>query len=145
MIKTPRTLFLFLCCFISYHFTSAQILDLTACDTIANLKTKNACIFKVYEQSQTDLTKTYNALLGKLDKKIKISKPNEQIKVNSLKLFLKEAQTQWVLTRDFNAKVHASYELTTLLAENAFYRSKASESINRNAFLKSLSDSLNIK
>lgn len=145
MIKAPRTILLFICCFISYHYTSAQILGLSACDTIANLKTKNACIFKVYEQSQINLTKTYNALLSKLDKKIKVSKPNEQIKTNSLKIFLKEAQTQWVLTSDFNAKTHASYELTTLLAENAFYRSKASENIDRNAFLKSLSDSLNIK
>lgn len=130
--------------FLNLNYSYSQNNDLITCDTIASIKEKTDCTFKIYNQSQTELNRTFNAILNKLDKKIKISKSDEQTKINSLKQFLKDAQTQWILTRDYNAKVHASYELTSQLANIAFYRSKASESINRNAFLKTLVDSLNI-
>lgn len=130
--------------FLSYNYSYSQNINLDSCDTITSIKDKYDCTYKVYNQSQNKLDKTYNSLLSKLDKKIKVSKFGEQKKINSLKQFIKDTQTQWILTRDYNAKVHASYQLTTLLSENAFYRSKASESITRNTFLKTLIDSLNI-
>ncbi len=130
--------------FLSYNYGYSQIINLDSCDTITSIKDKYACTFKVYNQSQNELDKTYISLLSKLDKKIKIAKPEEQNKVNSLKQFIKDTQNQWILVRDYNAKVHASFQLTTLLSENAFYRSKASESIIRNAFIKTLIDSLKI-
>lgn len=137
-----KSLIIFL--FLSYNYSYSQNINLDSCDTITSIKDKYVCTFKVYNQSQNELDKTFNSLLSKLDKKIKISKVEEQKKVNSLKQFIKDSQNQWILTRDYNAKVHASYQLTTQLAENAFYRSKASDSFNRNAFLKTLIDSLNI-
>ncbi len=130
--------------FLSYNYSHSQNINLDSCDTITSIKDKYDCTFKVYKQSQNELDKTYNYLLSKLDKKIKISKVEEQKKINSLIQFIKRTQNQWILTSYYNAKVHASYQLTTLLSESAFYRSKASESIIHNAFLKTLIDSLNI-
>jgi len=143
-IKYLKVLFFFIF-LLSFKITSAQQLSLKACDSIPSLKIKNACIFKVYNQSQKLLNKSYKSLLNKLDKKINASKLVDKKKMISLKQFFKDSQINWLLTRDYNAKTHAAYKLTTLQAENAFYYSKTSESIDRLIFFKTFADSLNIK
>jgi len=129
----------------SFKFATAQQTNIKICDTISSLKAKNDCIFKVYNQSEKLLSKTYKYLLNSFDRNIRSSKLEKKKKLISLKQFVKDSQIQWLLTRDYNAKTHAGYELTTLQADYAFYKSKANDSFNRVSFLKSLSDSLNIK
>jgi len=128
-----------------FKISSAQNTNIKACDTIASIKVKNDCIFKVYNQSEKLLDLKYKYLLHKLDKKIKAFKLKKKKNFTSLKQFIKDSQIQWLLTRDYNAKTHAGYELTPLQADYAFYKSKASDSFNRISFFKSLLDSLNIK
>jgi len=129
----------------SFKLASAQQININACDTIPSFKVKNDCIFKVYNKSEKLLNKTYKNLLNRLDKNIISSKLEKKKKLASLKQFLKDSQIQWLLTRDYNAKTHAGYELTTSQANYAFYKSKANDGLNRVSFLKSLADSLNIK
>jgi len=129
----------------SFKLVSAQQINIKACDTIQSFKVKNNCIFKVYNQSDKLLNKTFKNLLNKLDKNIRLSKSEKKQKLALLKQFIKDSQIQWLLTRDYNAKTHAGYELTTLQADYAFYKSKANDGLDRVSFLKSLSDSLNIK
>ncbi len=129
----------------SFKLATAQQINIKACDTIPSSTVKNDCIFKVYSKSEKLLNNTYKNLLNRLDKNIRLSKLEKKKKLASLKQFIKDSQIQWLLTRDYNAKTHAGYELTTLQADYAFYKSKASDGLNRVSFLKSLSDSLNIK
>ena len=131
--------------FLGFYTVQSQNLNIKACDSLPTQKEINACVFKAYNSSQVDLNKSYNSFLKKLDKKIKnknviISKKNK-----SLKLFLKEAQMHWILTRDYNAQAKSSYELSPLKADYAFYKSKTLESLNRIKYLSRLADSLNLK
>ncbi|MCF6213719.1 MAG: DUF1311 domain-containing protein [Flavobacteriaceae bacterium] len=127
------------------NLSQSQNLNLAACDTLQLQKSKNECVFDVYGDSQDLLNKSYKVLLGKLDTKIKSLKPEARIKTASLKQFLKDNQVQWLLTRNYNAKVHASYQLTTSLSDYAFYYSKAKESFERIIYFKTVADSLNLK
>ena len=127
-----------------FNLLQSQNINLATCDTLQTQKAKNDCVFKVYSASQVKLEKSYKIILGKLDAKIKKLKPDNRLKTTSLKQFLKDNQVQWLLTRDYNAKVHASYQLTTLQAEYAFYASKSKESLDRIAYFKIVADSLNL-
>jgi len=142
--KNINLYFLFIFIF-SFKLVTAQQINFKSCDSIPSFKVKNNCIFKVYNQSNKLLNKTYNNLLTKLDKNIRLSKLEKKKKLVSLKQFIKDSQMQWILTRDYNAKTHAGYELTTSQAKYAFYKSKTIDGLNRVSFLKSLSDSLHIK
>lgn len=135
----------FLFIFLYFNSLSAQSTNLVACDTLSTQKDINACVFEVYNNSQEQLNKTYKSFIKSLDKKIKTSDAKRVEKAKVLKQFYKDAQVYWTLTRNYNAQVHASYELTTLLKEYAFYISKTKESLERIDYLILLSDSLKLK
>lgn len=131
--------------FLGFYSVQSQNLNIKSCDSLPTQKEINSCVFKVYNSSQADLKKSYNAFLKKLDNKIKTKDKILAKKSKSLKLFFKEAQMHWLLTRDYNAQAKSSFELSPLKADYAFYKSKTLESINRIEYLSRLADSLNLK
>jgi len=131
--------------FLGFYTVQSQNLNIKSCDSLPSQKEINTCVFKVYNASQTDLNKAYKLFLKKLDNKIKTKDKLLAEKSKSLKLFLKEAQMQWLLTRDYNAQAKSSFELSPLKADYAFYKSKTLESLNRIKYLSRLADSLNLK
>lgn len=131
--------------FLGFYSVQAQNLNINSCDSLPTQKEINACVFKVYNVSQDDLKKSYNFFLKKLDNKIKKEDKIIATKSKSLKLFLKESQMHWILTRDYNAQAKSSFELSPLKADYAFYKSKTLESIDRIKYLTRLADSLNLK
>jgi len=131
--------------FLGFYTVQSQNLNIKSCDSLPTQKEINACVFKVYNSSQTDLNKAYKLFLKKLDNKIKTKDKLLAEKSKSLKLFLKEAQMHWILARDYNAQAKSSFELSPLKADYAFYKSKTLESLNRIEYLSRLADSLNLK
>jgi uncharacterized protein YecT (DUF1311 family) len=131
--------------FLGFYTVQSQKLNIKSCDSLPTQKAINACVFKVYNASQTNLNKAYTLFLKKLDNKIKTKDAFVSKKNKSLKLFLKESQMHWILARDYNAQAKSSFELSPLKADYAFYKSKTLESINRIKYLTRLADSLNLK
>ena len=140
LIKRLSLLFLFLS-----FYTQAQQLNIKSCDSLSTQKEINACVFKIYNTSQSQLEKTYHLFLKKLEHKIKYEVPKQSQKSKNLKQFLKESQMHWRLTRDYNAQAKSSFELIPLKADYAYYKSKTLESLNRIQYFEKLADSLKLK
>ncbi len=126
------------------HSLKAQQFDVKVCDSLTTQKLANACVFKAYNKSQTQLKTAFDSFIAKLDKKIKSDNTNIAKKTQALKLFLKDAQVHWTLTRDYNAQARSSFELSPLKADYAYYKSKTLESIERIKYFESMADSLKL-
>jgi len=136
---------LFFIVLISNTFTlEAQQLNLKTCDSLTTQKAANACVFKAYNKSQKQLKIAFDSFIAKLDKKIKSKDAHIVKRTKALKLFLKDAQVHWTLTRDYNAQARSSFVLSPLEADYTYYKSKTLESIDRIKYFQSLADSLKL-
>jgi uncharacterized protein YecT (DUF1311 family) len=137
---------LFLIVFITNIYSlKAQQLNLKTCDSLTTQKAINACVFKAYNKSQIQLKKAFNIFIAKLDKKAKSKDTHIAKRTKDLKLFLKDAQVHWTLTRDYNAQARSSFELSPLKADYTYYKSKTLESLDRIKYFETLADSLKLK